>query len=220
MTGLLITSWGIVRENFVLVDGRTVIMDDNFSNFAAFIKALYKKEQFNYPKFYKMDNLSKLGFLTAELIFKSKNILDQYKREEFGIVITNSSSSLDTDYHYQETISDNANYYPSPSVFVYTLPNILIGEICIKNGIKGENAFLISERFDAELICNYIENLLQNNYIQACLCGWVELLHEDYESFLMIIEKEKIVAGRNDETGKYRAFTKENVTQLHLNKGI
>lgn len=219
MADYFITGWGIIRKNSIVVDGRTGEIDENYINFATFIKALYKKEQLNYPKFYKMDNLSKLGFLTAELIFKSRNILDQYKREEFGVVITNSSSSLDTDIHYQETISDNDSYYPSPSVFVYTLPNILIGEICIRNGIKGENAFLISESFDAGLICNYVDNLLQNNRIQACMCGWVELLHEAFESFLMIIEKEKILTGRNEETGEYLAFTKENITQLYLNKG-
>ena len=203
-----------------MVDGITSVVDDIFINFAAFIKALYKKEQLNYPKFYKMDNLSKLGFLTAELIFKSRNIPERYKKEEVGIVISNSSSSLDTDIHYQETISDSANYYPSPSVFVYTLPNILIGEICIKNGITGENAFLISEKFNGELICNYVDNLLQNNNIQACLCGWVELLMEDYESCLMIVEKEEVLTGRNEGTEKYRAFTKENVTQLYFNKGM
>ncbi len=219
MADHFITGWGIIRKNSVVVDGRNGDVEEIFINFAAFIKALYKKEQLNYPKFYKMDNLSKLGFLTAELIFKSRNILDQYKREEFGVIIANSSSSLDTDIHYQESISDSDNYYPSPSVFVYTLPNILIGEICIKNGIKGENAFLISESFNAELICNYVDNLLQTNRIQACICGWVELLHEEYESCMMMIEKEKVLSGRNELTVKYRAFTKENITQLYLNKG-
>ena len=219
MADHFITGWGIIRKNSVVVNGRNGDVEEIFINFAGFIKALYKKEQLNYPKFYKMDNLSKLGFLTAELIFKSRNILDQYKREEFGVIIANSSSSLDTDIHYQESISDSDNYYPSPSVFVYTLPNILIGEICIKNGIKGENAFLISESFNAELICNYVENLLQTNRIQACICGWVELLHEEYESCMMMIEKEKVLAGRNEVTVKYRTFTKENITQLYLNKG-
>lgn len=219
MADLFITGWGIIRKNSVLVNSRIRETEENYVNFATFIKTLYKKEQLNYPKFYKMDDLSKLGFLTAELIFKERNILDHYKREDFGIVIANSSSSLDTDIHYEDTIKDNANYFPSPSVFVYTLPNILIGEICIKNGIKGENAFLISKRFDAEFICNYVDNLFKFNHIEACLCGWVELLQENYESFLMIIEKQKTLKGRNEETGQFQAFTKENVTQLYLNKG-
>jgi hypothetical protein len=219
MADHLITGWGTISRNIVSVNGTVGSVEENFITFAAYIKALYKKEQLNYPKFYKMDNLSKLGFLTAELIFKNRNVPEQYKREEFGVIIMNSSSSLDTDIQYQETISDSANYFPSPSVFVYTLPNILIGEICIKNGIKGENAFLVSERFDADLICNYVQNLLLHNQIQACLCGWVELMREDFESFMMIIEKEKIVKERGEEANRYAAFTKENVTQLYLNKG-
>src|ERR1039457_3804686 len=170
MADNIITSWGFIKGNNVTVDGKTIFADDNFTTFVRCIKALYKKEQLNYPKFYKLDNLSKLGFLTAAFIINSRNIREHYNGEELGVVITNSSSSLDTDIHYQETISDSANYFPSPSVFVYTLPNILIGEICIRNGVKGENAFLVTQRFDAGIIFNYVDNILQTNKIQACIC--------------------------------------------------
>jgi hypothetical protein len=220
MADNIITGRGFIHRNSIMVDGKSLYADDNFITFAAFIKGVYKKEQLNYPKFYKMDNLSKLGFLTAELIIKDRNIPEHYRGEDVGVVISNSSSSLDTDIHYQDTISDSANYFPSPSVFVYTLPNILIGEICIKNGFKGENAFLVSKKFDAGTIFNYVDNLLQTNKIQICICGWVDLLREDYESFLMIVEKENRVSGRNENPGKYPPFTMENITQLYLNKGI
>ena len=141
MSDLIISSWGIIRKNNIRVNGIIEADIENNINFATFIKSLYKREQLNYPKFYKMDNLSKLGFITAELVLRKRNIPDLYKKETIGVMITNSSSSLDTDINFQATISDAANYFPSPSVFVYTLPNILIGEICIRNGIKGENAF-------------------------------------------------------------------------------
>jgi hypothetical protein len=218
MSDLIISSWGIIRKNNIRVNGIIEADIENNINFATFIKSLYKREQLNYPKFYKMDNLSKLGFITAELVLRKRNIPDLYKKETIGVMITNSSSSLDTDINFQATISDAANYFPSPSVFVYTLPNILIGEICIRNGIKGENAFLISQKFDARLILTYVENLMNNNHTESCLCGWVELIHEKYESFLMIIEKEGAIS-KNEEGICRIAFTEKNITQLYLNNG-
>ena len=186
---LYISGWCKITDQTVILDNKKETFEENFTNFAAFIKNLYKKEQVNYPKFYKMDNLSKLGFLTAELLIRNSDVLKKYGKEEIGVVITNSSSSLDTDLDYQELIRDKSNYFPSPSVFVYTLPNILIGEICIKHQIKGENAFFVSEEFDPEQINTYVTHLFDQGKIKACICGWVELLREKYYSLLFMVER-------------------------------
>ena len=186
---LYISGWCGITDQSVILNNKKEIPEEKFANFATFIKALYKKELAGYPKFYKMDNLSKLGFLTAELLLKNSDVLNKYGKEEIGVVITNSSSSLDTDLDYQELIKDKSNYFPSPSVFVYTLPNILIGEICIKHQIKGENAFFVSEEFDPEQINNYVTHLFDQGKIKACICGWIELLREKYHSLLLVVER-------------------------------
>ncbi|MCX6250644.1 MAG: 3-oxoacyl-ACP synthase [Bacteroidetes bacterium] len=220
MQNHLITGWGVIRQNTVIVDGQVKEIHEKFITFAEFIKFLYKKEQVGYPKFYKMDNLSKLGFLTAELVLKNRDLKNNYRSEEIGVVIANSSSSLDTDFEYFETIKDKNNYYPSPSVFVYTLSNILIGEICIRNQLKGENAFLVSEYFDPGLITSIVDDLMRNNRIQVCICGWVELFREKYESFICIVEKEERLKHNNENTLNYCLLTKENLSRLCLNNGI
>jgi 3-oxoacyl-(acyl-carrier-protein) synthase len=186
---LYISGWCKITDQTVLLNNKKETFEENFANFATFIKNLYKKELVNYPKFYKMDNLSKLGFLTAEFLIRNSDVLIKYKKEEIGVVINNSSSSLDTDLDYQELIRDKSNYFPSPSVFVYTLPNILIGEICIKHQIKGENAFFVSEEFYPEQIINYVTHLFDMGKIEACICGWVELLREKYHSVLLLVER-------------------------------
>jgi hypothetical protein len=187
--GFYISGWCKITDQSVIFDNKKETFEENFTNFATFIKNLYKKEQVNYPKFYKMDNLAKLGFLTAELLIRNSDVLRKYDKEEIGVVITNSSSSLDTDLDYQELIKDKSNYFPSPSVFVYTLPNILIGEICIKHQIKGENAFFVSEKFDPEQIINYVTHLFNQGKINACICGWVELLREMHCALLFVVER-------------------------------
>jgi hypothetical protein len=137
-----ITGYCSIRNSGVIADDLLEHFEEKFVTFADFIKSLYKKEGVSYPKFFKMDGLSKLGFLTAELLLKRRE-MDRYRKERVGLVLSNSSSSLDTDLVYTETIRDRANYFPSPSVFVYTLPNIMNGEICIRHKFRGENTFLL-----------------------------------------------------------------------------
>jgi hypothetical protein len=215
---LYISSWCKITDKTVILNNKKEIYKENFANFAAFIKNLYKKELINYPKFYKMDNLSKLGFLTAELLIKNSDVLINYNKEEIGIVIANSSSSLDTDFDYQKLISDKSNYFPSPSVFVYTLPNILIGEICIKHLIKGENAFFVSEEFDPEQLGIYVTHLFDQGKINACICGWVELLKENYNSLLFLVERMENKTEVTDSDNDDRSFNAGTINKLNKNK--
>ena len=96
---------------------------------------------------------------------------------------------------------------PSPALFVYTLPNIVIGEISIRHGFKGENAFFISEGFDAAFIEQYVNNLINNNILQCCICGWVEVLEDNYNATLFLLEKIKSANSVN--------FTKENLNKIY-----
>ena len=215
----LLTHWCMIRDNRLVMDEKIDDITEIFSTFAGFLKALYKKEQLSYPKFYKMDSLSKLGFLTSEKLLTESNVLDHYLKEEIGIVIFNSSASLDTDIGFQKTIQDKSNYFPSPSVFVYTLPNIMIGEICIRHKIKGENAFLVSEKFDADLLIDNVTSMMESDRIQACLCGWVEILGDDYESILFLVEKESLVFGKENKPLLHKSFNTKNLNNIYYNKG-
>ena len=150
-----------------------------------------------------MDNLSKLGWLAAEILLKDNFIASKYKTEDIGIVLSNTNSSLDTDIRYYETAKSIA----SPSLFVYTLPNIVIGEICIRHHFKGENAFFICEQFDGEFIEQYVTNLINNNILQACICGWVELLNNEYKTVLFLVEKVALAHSI--------LFTNENINKIY-----
>lgn len=156
---------------------------------AAFIKSAYKHFQLNYPKFYKMDKLCQLAFVASDLLLKDNKLTEKYGKEDIAIVISNSSASLEIDTEHQQTISDRENYFPSPAVFVYTLPNILIGEIAIRNLIKGENTFFIFDKFDAQFTSSYINSLLNSGRAECCIAGWVEFYEGNYEAFLYTVEK-------------------------------
>jgi hypothetical protein len=153
----------------------------------AFLLSVYQHFGFNYSKYYKMDNLSKLGWLASEVLLKDTFKKEHYKPEQAGLVLANKNSSLDNDIKYFETVKDIA----SPSLFVYTLPNIVIGEICIRNNFKGEHAFYIQDQFDADFIAHQVNYLLDNDILQACICGWVDILQEEYKAVLFLVEKQQ-----------------------------
>ncbi|WP_336515401.1 hypothetical protein [Pollutibacter soli] len=138
-----------------------------------------------YPKFYKMDQLSKLGWLATEILLGPEFRYKNYPADKVGIVLSNANASLDTDIRYYDTVKDIA----SPALFVYTLPNIVAGEISIRHRLKGENAFFIFDHFNAGFIQQYVSGLLNNDNLQACICGWVETLGKQLDAALFLVEK-------------------------------
>jgi hypothetical protein len=180
----------------------TRVLENRSADVSSFLLSVYQHFHFNYPKFYKMDNLSKLGWLASEILLQDGFNKVHYRPEEIGVVLANSNSSFDNDLRYFNTIKE----IPSPSVFVYTLPNIVIGEICIRNNFKGEHAFFIQDTFNAAFIQQQVSYLLHNNILQVCVCGWVEVLEHDYKAVLFLVEKK---AGK-----QVVLFSKENMNSI------
>ncbi|TRX31254.1 3-oxoacyl-ACP synthase [Flavobacterium sp. ZT3R18] len=182
-----IQSYCTIQNNEIILNGDAVLKLESIP-FSDFSKKAYQNFEMNYPKFFKMDNLSKLAFLGAELLLKSEN--DSDKENNTALVFANKSSSLDTDVKYQNSISDKEEYYPSPAVFVYTLPNICLGEISIRHQLKSENSFFIFADFNPVFMEQYSNILLETNKADKVLCGWVEYYNEQYTAFLYLVAKE------------------------------
>ena len=176
-----------IQNNEIILDGVSIFKLES-TIFSDFSKKAYQNFEMNYPKFFKMDSLSKLAFLGAELLLK--NEINNEKENNIALVFANKSSSLDTDVKYQKSISDVENYFPSPAVFVYTLPNICLGEISIRHQLKSENSFFIFENFNPAFMANYAKVLLDSKKADKVLCGWVEYYDEEYKAFLYLVTKE------------------------------
>ena len=172
-------------RNFAIHHNGSLIYENSETSISEFLLSAYRNSGISYPKFYKMDNLSKLGWLSAEYLMEGRAIVTTDDKLRSGIVLANSSSSLDTDIRYQQTISE----IPSPALFVYTLPNIVIGEISIRHGFKGENAFFIFDEFNASFISDYVNDLFDSDLLDRCICGWVEIFEEEHDACLMLAER-------------------------------
>ena len=152
---------------------------------------LYRRKVGDYPKFFKMDMLGKLGFVASELLLQSEDAPRFVPREDRSVVFCNRSASLVADRRYQETISDAENYYPSPALFVYTLPNIVTGEIAIRNKYFGETSFVVLEKFDPEQIAMHAAAAFQDPVCQSQLVGWTECSDESHwQCLMLLVERE------------------------------
>ena len=141
---------------------------------------IYKQEIGDYPKFYKMDFLSRLAFVAAEKTLSNSLPL----REGWGgsLILFNHSSSIIADRQFLSTISYKDNCFPSPSLFVYTLPNITAGEIAIRHHLTGETTFYILPDKDETLMQQILQATLRATGTTSAICGWVDAESEtNYE---------------------------------------
>ena len=169
----------------VIADKQEVLFTSEEFRLNHFLKRFYKSRSISYSKFYKMDEQCKLAFIATEVLLQNF-AREKYQDEEIAMVFANSESTLATDISYWESTRDIA----SPALFVYTLPNIMMGEIAIRNKIKGENIFFISEEYYANLLFQQTELVLLNTIAQIALVGWVNYENEEsYDAKLFLVSK-------------------------------
>ena len=166
------------REEPVLRKERTFALD---SREGVNLTALYKERIGNYPKFYKMDPLCKLGFVVTEMLLEQESAETGRERftecEDRAVVICTRNGSLADDISYVETIADEKEYYPSPAVFVYTLSNIVTGEIALRNKYFGETSCFVMDRKDPSAIEMAVATAFADKRIKSVVGGWL-----DYDS--------------------------------------
>ncbi|NQU66296.1 MAG: 3-oxoacyl-ACP synthase [SAR324 cluster bacterium] len=212
-----ITQYCLIRNKRIILNGKKIHEAEIHSDFPSFLSSVYKTIAVEYPKFYKMDLLSKLGILTADLLVDFGSKISEYNEDDIAIVLGNSQSSLETDARFLETIANEDNYYPNPALFVYTLPNVLIGEMCIKYKLKGESIFFVSPSINFDFLRTYSQSVLRDTKTKAIITGWIDLdIEHNYESILFLVEKTKVSA--NDFSPW--SFTTKKMEDLYSERNL
>ena len=177
----------LLRPDAVEVDGRNLPIDTNSED--SMLTALYKRYIGSYPKFYKMDRLSQLGFVASELLLTQDNPRHQQCADR-AVVLFNHSSSVWVDREYAKSIAVGDDYFPSPSLFVYTLPNIVCGEIAVRNGYHAETSFYILPHKDENMMHQVLASTFLDETIQSILTGWIDYEDEQhFEAELKLIKR-------------------------------
>lgn len=172
-----------IRPDSIEVDGITLETETTGKQI---LTETYRKCGIDYPKFYKMDVFSRIVFLAAELITMKETVRD----EDTAVILFNRSSSIVADRKHIATFSNPDEFYPSPSVFLYTLPNISIGEVAIRHGYKGETSlYILNERND-ELMNAVINAAFTRSDVGTILTGWADCSDEDtFEADIILTTK-------------------------------
>lgn len=149
---------------------------------------LYREMGCSYPKFFKMDILCKWAWLATEILLANNGSFsyEGLDRNNIALVLATTEGCIEVDKKYEETIAT----IPSPALFVYTLPNIMLGEICIRHGFKGEQACLVNDKFNSEELFFWTNDILENRGMDACLAGHVDATNEYHDICLYWLTKQ------------------------------
>ena len=182
-----ITSYCHLNHESCSVNGK-IIAERDWESDESWFKQLYKNQEFVYPKFYKMDTLSQSGYLLSEMIKRAQpSLVTSYKDDEIAMLFANRFSSADSDVRFEKSYKEQGT--PSPALFVYTLPNIVLGEIAILNKWYGENMFAVLPKFAPDFFVNYVQ-ILMSTGTRAVLCGWLGITGDQVNVFVFLVENE------------------------------
>lgn len=168
----------------VTLDGRPLPVQ---SQGAGLLSEIYRKYVGDYPKYHKMDALSRLAFLATELLLSRGDVPQDSGR---ATILFNRTSSVVADRCHLGSIAKPGEFYPSPSVFLGTLPNIATGEIAIRHGYTGETSLYITDfRYEA-LMKKVVGSSFSLGGFRSLICGFVDCDRGDsFEADLKILVK-------------------------------
>lgn len=95
------------------------------------------------------------------------------------VVLFNKSSTKVVDREFEETIADNDRFYPSPSLFVYTLPNIVTGEIAMRYGWQTETSLYILRECNVKMMEEIVAATVHAHRGEKILYGWIDCPEKD-----------------------------------------
>lgn len=168
----------------VTLDGRPLPVQ---SQGAGLLSEIYRKYVGDYPKYHKMDALSRLAFLATELLLSRGDVPQDSGR---ATILFNRTSSVVADRCHLGSIAKPGEFYPSPSVFLGTLPNIATGEIAIRHGYTGETSLYITDFRDEALMKKVVSSSFSLGGFRSLICGFVDCDRGDsFEADLKMLVK-------------------------------
>ena len=158
-------------------------------------------------RFLRMDLMCRLGFMATELLAVNFDAMTDARRDRIGVCVESFTSSLDTDIRFAQT--------PRPSIFAYTLPSTVIGEICIRHRLKGPVLSLISPLTNGANAMTEAAEWLRANNAEMALCLTIEAMNRSTAESISLPENlsprgwhgAALLLGRKENSPRERPFT-------------
>lgn len=185
-----------ITPSEVVLDGKSIAVQTSGK---AMLTELYKAYMGDYPKFYKMDMLPRLLTVASSMLVGAENAEvcnhagenvtdDPMDPRSRGVVLFNASSSIMADRRHLASIWQDGAFLPSPAAFIYTLPNIALGEVAIKNNYKGETSLYILDHKNTDQMNEIICATMACGSLSSMITGWIDCAGEDeFEADMRII---------------------------------
>ncbi len=144
---------------------------------SALVTEIFKKYLADGSRFFKMDLYSRLAYVGTSIL--AKDALEASAPEDRALVIFTQNGSVLADRKHLSTFANPDEFFPSPAVFINTLPNVVLGEIAVKNSIKGETTLVLLPVHDEMAMQRIIDATVSAARPSALICGWVDCDAED-----------------------------------------
>lgn len=154
------------------VDGQSIPLENQG---AALLPEIFKKYLADGSRFFKMDIFSRLAYVGTGLL--AKDTLEDSAPEDRGLLICTLNGSVLADRKHLSTFSEE--YYPSPAIFINTLPNVVLGEIAVTHQIQGETTLVMLPSLDDAFLETLSRTTLAATTPSALIAGFVDCESEN-----------------------------------------
>jgi len=120
------------------------------------------------PRFGRMDRLCQLGLAAVELMGVDFTGQTPREREDTAVCLGTPDGSIRVDAAFWSGRGGVGG--PDPALFAYTLPSTLIGEICIRYGLKGPNLCFMLGAPESGRLVREASDCLRGGEAAGCLC--------------------------------------------------
>lgn len=158
----------------VVLNGKSLPVESSGSHL---ITEIYKSYLSDGSRFYKMDLYSRLAYVATGLLCKDS--MGNCSPEDISLYFFTQNGSVLADRKHLSTFSAPGEYYPSPAIMINTLPNVVLGEIAVRNDIKGETALVMLPCRDNSIMDMVVKASVSDTHPALVICGWVDCDAED-----------------------------------------
>ncbi|HQW86847.1 MAG TPA: hypothetical protein PLH93_06665 [Flavobacteriales bacterium] len=144
------------------------------------LRAAYQALAMDYPKFHKMDLAAKLTVLVAEPVLRVARDRGADLAEGTAVLALSRSGSGSSDVEHWRVRQDTG--LASPAVFVYTLPNIGVGELTIRHGIHGPSLCLMTDGPHSAESVMAARLLRRDPRVRWLVCLWSDIFAARFEA--------------------------------------
>jgi len=145
---------------------------------------IFSSLKVDFPTYEKMDDYSKLGFITAELLMKKNGYDVSVSKPDMGLFIYSRSGCLGADYNLVRVMEGHGT---DDQAYKRAIPNAICSDIAFRHKIEGEMGIFLSDGFIYEHFFRTCFGTLETEpSLNTLLAGYVEC-YGGYASSLLCL---------------------------------